>query len=88
VKHVRAFHKHWVKGSDYDDPGGRLGIPQWEEFVDAIREKKRVILTNSERQEDGGFVRKGYIAVFGVNQVELDENGLRFKLISRQAELE
>lgn len=87
-----CVHDHWWKGTSYDDPGIKPSSKA-SELVDAIREKKRVILTKdkaipSDNDEAMGFDRKGYIAIFSVDLIEFDDAGLRFKFVKRLEDLE
>lgn len=78
----------WIKRtSRYHDPYGRPdGGGQWDEFAAALRRGGRAILTNDRviaPDPDIKFERLGYIAIFEVANVALDENGLRFDFVRR-----
>src|ERR1700730_9351791 len=87
-----CVHKYWWENRTYNDKKLRSG-PKATELVEAIKELKRVILTDDittfEEDEEGSvrFVRTGYIAVWAVDDIEFDANGLRFKFKKRLAHL-
>lgn len=85
-----CVHQFWIKGLRYDDPHVVRGDPVWERLIDAIQTKRRVILTNDwPLTPDGrGFARTGYIAVFEVEEVEVDGTHLRFALKRRIKDLQ
>ncbi|PEQ13249.1 hypothetical protein B2G71_07355 [Novosphingobium sp. PC22D] len=78
---------------EYCDPGYIEGSEKWSEFVSAIERCKRVILTNDKPiaapSEKAGvtFERLGYIAVFAVDDVIVDDSGLKFRLSERICDL-
>ncbi|WP_143062066.1 hypothetical protein [Faunimonas pinastri] len=83
-----CVHKHWWRGGRYHDPFARPGEKKWDELIDAIRTGKRVILTDDDVSADSSeFRRKGYIAVFAVSDVHVDETGLHFSMDARLKEL-
>lgn len=86
-----CVHKHWFKQGRYNDPGVKLGDKQCDELVSALRAKKAAILTDDvaiEREgQPLGFDRRGYIALWSIDEVEFDEAGLRFRFTGRLAEL-
>jgi len=88
-----CVHRHWRKGMEYDDPFAIAGDAVWDEFIDAIARVKRVILTDDEvlapttDQRPPSFRRKGYIAVFAVEDVRLEGRHLRFRFTDRLQEL-
>lgn len=83
----------WVKGDAarrYDD---RLlkTTNQAIELVDAIKEKKKVVLTSDKPNSASNpipFTRTGYISVWTVSDVEFDQYGLRFKFVEKVCDLE
>lgn len=83
-----CVHEHWLKRSNYDDPSARPGIKKFDDLYNAIKEKKRVVLTKDNYLGDHQFERTGYIAVFEVVGLEMDDNGLRFRMVRRLDELE
>lgn len=88
-----CVHRYWVTGKLHSDPGYLEGEGKWPEFVDAIREKMKVILTKDEpigapdKKSGVVFKRTGYIAVFSVADVCTNEHGLHFKLLERLYDL-
>jgi hypothetical protein len=84
-----CVHKHWWrKGATYHDPNARPGEPKWDEFIFSIRALKRVILTDDEPWDGtGAFVRKGYIAVFDIDDFKLDGSDLTFRFSRRIVDL-
>ncbi|HEX2256262.1 MAG TPA: hypothetical protein VHG92_06090 [Afifellaceae bacterium] len=78
-----CVHAYWFKGGRYHDPNIRLDEAKWRELVDAIRAKKKVILTNDKvSDEETAFQRTSYIAVFSVDDISV-EDGLRFRFVDR-----
>ena len=89
-----CVHEYWWVKRDktrrYDD---RLltSSRQSGELVAAIKEKRRVILTKDKPyspENPAPFTRTGYIALWTVEDIEFDENGLRFRFVDRECELE
>jgi hypothetical protein len=87
-----CVHEQWWKkevGQLYHDQLVRPGERQCEEFVAAIRAQRRVVLTRSKHRHgaDQAAERDGYIAVFEVDDIEFDDDGLRFRFTKRIDEL-
>jgi hypothetical protein len=88
-----CVHRYWRKGMEYDDPFAIAGDPVWDEFIAAIATGKRVILTDDEvlaeatEETPPSFRRKGYVAVFAVEDVRLEGRRLRFRFTGRLQEL-
>ena len=83
-----CVHRHWLRGMTYHDPQAIPGDRKWDDFVGAIR-RGRVILTSDDVSEDERvFNRKEYIAIFAVEDVQMDGNGLTFRLTKRLVDLE
>lgn len=92
-----CVHKYWLTGLLYHDPylltGPTMTAAKIDEYIQAISQVRRVILTDDTPQLDGygkavGFKRNAYIAVFEVEDVVHDEvDGLRFGLSKRLADL-
>ena len=64
--------------------------PQSDELVASIKDAKRVILTHSipsPGQNSILFKRDGYIALYAVDDVEFDDEGLRFRFTERLCDL-
>jgi hypothetical protein len=78
-----------MRGTEYADPHADLSQPIWRSFVEAIAREKRVILTADEclppatEGEAPGFRRTGYIAVFRVDDVWVEDRTLRFRFTER-----
>lgn len=87
-----CVHKYWWRNGFYNDTGLRPS-QKTNELVEAIRNVKKVILTDDEINPgagDGGtivFNRVGYIAVYSVDDIEFDDAGLRFRFKDRLADL-
>ena len=82
-----CVHAHWFKAGYYHDTDAHPDIERFRELFDAIKEKRKVILTRDDLIMSGGehtgFARAGYIAIFSVDEPVLDERGLRFKFLKR-----
>lgn len=79
-------------GRDYFDRYSGLGLKKWENFVEAIRSGRCVIVTVDKILSEGpnfqkSFKRKGYVGVFEVADVEADSEGLRFRFVQQLADL-
>jgi hypothetical protein len=66
--------------------------PKWDEFIEALKTERRAILTNDKVLGPSGrgvnFKRDGYIALYEIDNLIIDEQTLRFEFISRLADLE
>jgi hypothetical protein len=84
-----CVHKHWLKAYHYCDPGVSSDA-KWPPFIDAIRDGKRVIVTDDYRSEDGKPTgrRERYIAVYRIDNVEVRDNALHFDLVDKLEEFE
>lgn len=96
-----CVHRHWLRGADYNDPEARPGAPVWDDFVAAIEDAGRVVLTDDRVSPPGqpggqfGFERKGYVAIFAVKGVRVEAalggggggHHLRFSLTERLVDL-
>jgi hypothetical protein len=86
-----CVHKYWLTKMHHADPNYVAGDKKWDELVDAIFEKKKVILTNDEAhqalEKKGGmaFSRTGYVGVYRIDKIFADDESLRFDLIERLA---
>jgi hypothetical protein len=84
-----CIHKYWLKGMQYHDPNCVLGEKQWDEYVAAIREIKKVILTTDDIVGDRpNFQRTGYVTIFTVDEVTLEGRDLKLRLVDRLIDLE
>jgi hypothetical protein len=81
-------HDYWLKRGHYIDPGVKPGEKKWDDYISAIREGGVIVLTHSQRDENGTFTRKGYNATFSVANVAVTENGLEFDLVNRLVDLQ
>ncbi|MBB3264042.1 hypothetical protein FHW79_001657 [Azospirillum sp. OGB3] len=82
-----CVHQHWVAGNRYHDPQAIPGEKKWDELIGAIR-RGRVILTKDKVSADQrSFKRRGYVAVFAVDDVKVYGNDLTFRLANRISEL-
>lgn len=73
-------------------PEARPGILDFDRHTDAIKTKSRVILQQDEEPKANSegktiLMRKGYIGVFAVSEVTLNNEGLRFKFGERLCHL-
>lgn len=84
-KDIPCIHRHptLLRGLHYrapiwDSPERHL------RYFEDIRELRKVILTKSELLESGHYARKGYIALWRVDNVELDADGfIHLDLVER-----
>jgi hypothetical protein len=57
--------------------------------VRLLRGKRRVILTTDKFTENGtpcgAYTRTGYVAIYAIGDVTVDERGLRFRFVRRLA---
>lgn len=91
---IPCVHLHWVQRLRHVDPGYIEGESPWPEFVQAIRDCGKVILTKDdaiaapEKKSGFSFNRTGYIAVYSVANIEANEQGLSFDLTGRLCDLQ
>jgi hypothetical protein len=92
-----CVHNHWVRWE-----GGRLiyvdpsydppSQPKWVEFIEALTTEQKAILTKDKVLGPSGrgvnFKRDGYIALYQIDNLAIDQQTLRFEFISRLADLE
>lgn len=71
--------KWWPSGNSYCDPTPTPGVRKWDEFVAAIEQGKRVILT----EEDAKKRRKEYRHAWRVDNVKTDNGKLTFDFIEK-----
>lgn len=79
-----CVHERFLKKLEYHDPAE--GVPLPMDYVRAI-EQGTVILTKSNRVENGGFVRSGYIAIFRIEDFHFGAGQVQFRLAKRVAHL-
>lgn len=89
---VPCVHEHWVtrnkNGMYYDDPGYSETGPKWPEFIRELKTLNRAVLTKDTFVPGGAFERQGYIALFDINNVRIENDHLRFNFVARIAELD
>lgn len=94
-----VHHKWWTNIGGlrrYSDPGLAPG-PKYDAFVNAIRETRKVVLTQDKvislndkpttAENPTAFKRLDYIAVWTIDDIDFDETGLRFTFIDKVCEL-
>ncbi len=87
-ENLPCVHEEWYNHKQgglpfYLDPGVKLGEKQWDDFIDALKNKKRVILTRDEYTEPKNFKRSDYQGIFDIDNIAIDDAGLRFDFIKR-----
>ena len=90
-----CVHTRWTKFDKatktmrYDDEHRGFGQPHWPEFLEALREKRKVILTQgNEDPETGRIDRSKYVATFLIDDIEDTGTNLRFRFVKRLDECE
>lgn len=84
-------HQHWIKGNPpvHQDPNYNPDNPKWIELFEALQlTKKTVVTTDEVLPDNAGFIRTGYVAVFGIDAVRIEDGALTFSILSRECELE
>jgi hypothetical protein len=84
--HVEWFQPNKAGKPYYHDKGVKLGEKKWDDFIEGIKQKKRVILTKDNFLGEGKFERTKYVAIWAVDNLTVDEIGLRFDFIDRISE--
>ena len=85
AERLPCVHKcFWVTDRDYHDPHPSQGDQRFAPYIALMREKRRVIATKSKldpsKPRGGGeFKRDGYVGVFEVANITVDDDGLRFR---------
>ena len=86
------FWKKGPSGACYDDPWTPelLKSNKFIKHVDLMRTKGRVIVTKddvnkSKNRGAGFFARTGYVGVFDIDGLVVDDNGTRFNFTRRVA---
>ncbi len=93
---LAGVHQHFWKsdtsGSYYDDPWtpDLRKSAKFAKHVELMRSKGRVILTTdkideSKNRGEGFFERTGYIAVYKIDNLIIDDKGMRFRFADRIA---
>jgi hypothetical protein len=96
VERLACAHQHWWKNGRYSDPlPTHLRKPEkkFSRYIDLLRSTHRVILTSDSTNDqkfrgEGFFTRAGYIGVFEISDIVLDDDGLRFNFVRRIANAE
>lgn len=85
-----CVHQHWFQpGPKYEDPGVEVGNPIWDEFIEELKKTGKVIVTSDDPAPGtGAFRRTGYIAIWSIDNVRVEEGCLRFCFIERLEELQ
>ena len=80
-----CVHQHWFSSSlEYEDPGVEVGNPVWDEFIQELKRTGKAILTSDNPAPgSGSFKRTGYIAVWSIEDVRVEEGKLRFRFVDR-----
>ena len=71
----------------YYNDTGIYGLPRADRYVEALRDKNIVILRKRKPGDDAKWESAGYIAKFAIDDIEYDQQGLRFKFGTRLQEL-
>lgn len=78
-----CVHQHWTKGCwpKYVDPG-LDDRSEWRGFIEALKTKKKVILTTSHPPDENGIRRrKSYVAIYEIDNVQTDGGQLTFDFV-------
>jgi hypothetical protein len=85
-----CIHRRFTRGLNYNDPEltEYWHLAKWAPYWELLRTTKRAVLTISKVDPDvpraqGQSQRIGYVDVFDIEDVEADEQGLRFRLVNR-----
>lgn len=95
---LACAHAHWTKGGPdglrYHDPWTPelMRTKKFARYVELLRSKGRVILTSDEVNEAGErgggyFKRTGYQGIFKIEELTVDESGMKFRLTKRLADV-
>jgi hypothetical protein len=80
-------------GMRYEEPHYFNDEKQWQAYVQALRDKQKVILTRGKLHDSSStrsgivFERTGYIAVFRIDKIETEGTFLRFDFSERLQDL-
>lgn len=76
-----CVHRHWAKPwPNYDDPNVD-GRRQWDEFIEALRNGKKALLTTSHIPADGsgeGWRRASYVSIWTIDNLSVEGTHLKF----------
>ncbi len=90
---IPCVHKHyWRHPNQYYDDGKWLGGKHQDEFIQALKDVGKVVLTDDQVEHCGGdrgvkFHRSGYIAVYEISNVHFADGVLTFIFDKRVADL-
>jgi hypothetical protein len=85
----RYYFKKGAQGPYYHDTleGVSMEDARLLKHLEQIRSSRRVIVTDDEVDEtkfgDGRFRRTGYVAVFDIDDLEIEGHGYRFRFVER-----
>ena len=88
-----CVHDFWVNRDDpnvmkYYDPQCEPDRPKWRKFITLLQTTKRAVLTQDEVTGKGkAFVRKGYLALYEIEDMEFGPGFLKFRFSGTLAEL-
>lgn len=83
-----CVHAGWSSGRSYGEPDTAVGqgTQQRQRWSEKIADGKIVVMTTDANFETADSTRTGYVAVFRVNNVVIDQRGLvTFDFIERLA---
>ena len=75
-------HERWFSTREhtYHDPFAEPGRREWDEWVAALKEKRRAVMTRGNGT-DAEPTR--YLGVYAIDAIEVTESDLRFRLVKR-----
>ena len=74
-------------GKLYYNDTGIYNAPKVDHYVEALRNKKTAILRKRKLGDDAIWESAGYIAMYEIDEIEYDQEGLRFRFVNRIQEL-
>jgi len=84
-----CIHEHWIRGGHHAAPNVNPATnPKDTQLVEALRAGMLAVETKDEVLGDGsGFIRKGYKALWRIENIRIDGDTLHFDLVERVANL-
>ncbi len=87
-----CVHQYWTSHLNgslvYTDPYCSPDDAKWVAFLAALHEKKRAVLTrDGPPNGEMVFERQGYVALFRIDLIRVENGTLRFQFAERLAEL-